>query len=68
MVDEEVYVQGKYECSKSESRGAPPYGASAAQEALPDAIDKAMVAHAVGGSIIFEKDGQRRRKISLLNT
>ena len=52
MVNEEVYVQGKQGCSKSESRRSSPNDAGAAHEALPNAVDEAVGSHGVGWSVI----------------
>ena len=67
VVNEEIYIYSNQDCSRDKASGPPPYDAGAAYEALPDTIDKAMVFHAVGKSVILEKDHHKGTKTSLLD-
>lgn len=42
MMNEQVYVEGEQECSKTESGRPPPYDAGANHEALLDAVHEAL--------------------------
>ena len=63
-MSKEIEVQGNQKCSESKSRGSPPYDAAAVHQALPDAVDEAIVSHAF---TIVEKihDGVKRMYLSV---
>lgn len=68
MINEEVYVYGKQECSKAESRRPPPYDAGAAHEALPDFVHEALGSHATGRRVIVERTHDNIMLFILVNT
>ncbi len=67
MENKEIYVYGKQEGSKSESRRPPPYDVSAAHEALPNALDEAKVCHAIGRTVVVEKKHRKGIEMYMLH-